>query len=388
MKICFVTGSRADYGLLQPLIKKFQHDRKFKTSLIVTGTHLSKKHGNTFKEIIKDGISSFHKIDLNINKDRPDDICNYIGTAVKLFSKKLSRIKPDLFIVLGDRYEIFSASTSALVCQIPICHLHGGELTRGAYDNAFRHSISKMANIHFVANKSYKNRLMRMGEKPSNIYNVGGFGVDLIKRSKLLNKRELEKKLSINFNKKNLLVTFHPVTLEKNTSKVQFLNLLKSLKKLKNTKIIFTETSSDIYGNIINKMIKNFVRSNSNFSYSFKSMGQLNYLSALQFVDAVVGNSSSGLLEAPSFKIATINIGDRQKDRLKASSVIDCLPNSRNIDLAIRKIYSTQFIERLKKTKNPYGAGGAVNKTFSIIKNRELKYSIKKTFYDNKKKCF
>ena len=382
MKICFVTGSRADYGLLQPLIKKFQFDQKFKTSLIITGTHLSKKHGTSLKEIINDKISSVHKIDLNINKDHPNDICNYIGLAVKLFSKIFLKIKPDLLILLGDRYEIFSASTSALVCQIPICHLHGGELTRGAYDNAFRHSISKMANIHFVANKSYKNRLIQMGEEPSNIYNVGGFGADLIKKTKLLNKRELEKKLKIKFNKKNLLVTFHPVTLEKNTSKVQFLNLLKSLKKLKNTNIIFTETSSDSYGDIINKMIKNFVKSKSNFSFRFKSMGQLNYLSILQFVDAVVGNSSSGLLEAPSFKIATINIGDRQTDRLKASSVIDCSPNSRNIDLAIRKIYSKQFIKRLKKTKNPYGSGGAVNKTFSVIKSRGLKYSIKKIFYD------
>lgn len=382
MKICFVTGSRADYGLLQPLIKKFQFDQKFKTSLIITGTHLSKKHGTSLKEIINDKISSVHKINLNINKDRPNDICNYIGLAVKLFSKIFLKIKPDLLILLGDRYEIFSASTSALVCQIPICHLHGGELTRGAYDNAFRHSISKMANIHFVANKLYKNRLIQMGEEPSNIYNVGGFGADLIKKTKLLNKRELEKKLKIKFNKKNLLVTFHPVTLEKNTSKVQFLNLLKSLKKLKNTNIIFTETSSDSYGDIINKMIKNFVKSKSNFSFRFKSMGQLNYLSILQFVDAVVGNSSSGLLEAPSFKIATINIGDRQTDRLKASSVIDCAPNSRNIDLAIRKIYSKQFIKRLKKTKNPYGSGGAVNKTFSVIKSRGFKYSIKKIFYD------
>ncbi len=382
MKICFVTGSRADYGLLQPLIKKFQSDKKFKTSLIVTGTHLSKKHGTTLREIIKDRISSVHKINLNINKDRPNDICNYIGLAVKLFSKTFLKIKPNLLILLGDRYEIFSASTSALVCQIPICHLHGGELTRGAYDNAFRHSISKMANIHFVANKSYKNRLIQMGEEPSNIYNVGGFGVDLIKKTKLLNKRELEKKLRINFNKKNLLVTFHPVTLEKNTSKVQFLNLIKSLKKLKNTNIIFTETSSDSYGDIINRMIKKFVKSNSDISFSFKSMGQLNYLSILQFVDAVVGNSSSGLLEVPSFNIATINIGDRQTDRLKASSVIDCAPKSKNIDQAIRKIYSKQFTKKLKKTKNPYGSGGAVNKTFSIIKTRGLKYSIKKIFYD------
>lgn len=384
MKICFVTGSRADYGLLQPLIKKFQYDRKFKTSLIVTGTHLSKTHGSTFKEIIKDRISSVHKINLNIKKDQPDDICNYIGSAVKLLSKKLLTIKPDLLIVLGDRYEIFSASTSALVCQIPICHLHGGELTRGAYDNAFRHSISKMAGLHFVASEVYKKRLIQMGEMPNNVYNVGGFGVDLIKKTVFLKKKILEKNLGINFKKKNILVTFHPVTLENNTSQSQFSNLLKSLQKLKNTQIIFTETNSDSYGNIINKMIKKFVKKHKNFSCSYKSMGQINYLSTLKFIDAVVGNSSSGLLEVPSFKIGTINIGDRQMDRLKATSVIDCDPKTKNIDQAIKKLYSKNFLKKLKKTKNPYGNGGATNKTFSIIRYKNLDNLIKKKFFDFK----
>jgi GDP/UDP-N,N'-diacetylbacillosamine 2-epimerase (hydrolysing) len=385
MKICFVTGSRADYGLLEPLIKKFQNLNNFKTNIIVTGSHLSKKHGLTINEIIKNRFSSIHKVNLKIKEDYPDDICNYIALAVKLISKKLLKIKPDLLVVLGDRYEIFSASTSALVHQIPICHLHGGELTRGAYDNAFRHSISKMANLHLVASKVYKQRLIQMGEMPNNVHIVGGFGVDLIKRYKLLKKKDLEKKLKIKFKKKNILVTFHPVTLEKNTSKLQFSNILKSLKKLKDTQIIFTETSLDSFGNVINTMIKNFVSKNKKISCRFKSMGQLNYLSTLQFVDAVVGNSSSGLLEAPSFKIGTINIGDRQTDRLKASSVIDCKPISKKIDLAIKKIYSKKFIKKLKKVKNPYGSGGAVNKTFSKIKNKNFRYLIKKNFYDFKK---
>ena len=385
MKVCFFTGSRADYGLLKPLIEKFQNRKQFKTDVIVSGSHLSQRHGFTIKEIIKDNIKVIHKIDLNIKGDHPHDISNYIGKTVKLVSKKLIRIKPDLFVVLGDRYEVFSATTSAFVNQIPICHLHGGELTRGAYDNAFRHAISKMANLHFVANKKYKQRLLQMGEMPENVYNVGGFGVDLIKRIKLLKKNELEKKLKIKFKKKNILVTFHPVTLEKNTSQTQFSNILKSLKKLKDTLIIFTETSSDSYGNIINKMIKNFVLRNKEFACSFKSMGQLNYLSSLQFVDSVIGNSSSGLLEAPSFKIGTINIGDRQTDRLKAISIIDCLPKSKEIDSAINKIYSKEFKKKLRKVKNPYGNGGAVNKTFSKIAKKNINFCTKKQFYDFKK---
>jgi len=382
MKICFVTGSRADYGLLKPLIKKFQNRKHFKTDIIVTGSHLSQKHGFTIKEIIKDKIKAIHKIDLSIKGDHPHDINSYIGKAIKLVSKKLIKIKPDLFVVLGDRYEVFSATTSAFVHQIPICHLHGGELTRGAYDNAFRHAISKMANLHFVANKKYKQRLIQMGEMPKNIFNVGGFGVDLIKKSKLLKKNELEKKLKIKFKKKNILVTFHPVTLEKNTSYTQFHNVLKSLKKLKDTLIIFTETSSDSYGNVINEMIKNFVSINKKFSCSFKSMGQLNYLSTLQFVDFVMGNSSSGLLEAPSFKIGTINIGDRQTDRLKAISVIDCLPKSKEINSAINKIYSKEFKKKIKGVKNPYGNGGAVDKTFSKIGKKNIEHNTKKKFYD------
>ena len=385
MKVCFFTGSRADYGLLKPLIEKFQNRKQFKTDVIVSGSHLSQRHGFTIKEIIKDNIKVIHKIDLSIKGDHPHDISSYIGKALKLVSKKLIKIKPDLLVVLGDRYEVFSATTSAFVHQIPICHLHGGELTRGAYDNAFRHAISKMANLHFVANKKYKQRLLQMGEMPENVFNVGGFGVDLIKSIKLLKKNELEKKLKIRFKKKNILVTFHPVTLEKNTSHVQFSNILKSLKKLKDTLIIFTETSSDSYGNIINKMIKNFVLRNKEFACSFKSMGQLNYLSSLQFVDSVIGNSSSGLLEAPSFKIGTINIGDRQTDRLKAISIIDCLPKSKEIDLAINKIYSKEFKKKLRRVKNPYGNGGAVNKTFSKIAKKNIKYSTKKKFYDFKK---
>ena len=366
MKICFVTGSRAEYGLLNPLMKLIKKDKKFSFQLFVTGMHLSKKFGNTYKEIIKDKFKIKSYLDLKIKNDKPHDICKSIALGVNLFSKKFEIFEPDLVVLLGDRYEIFAACTSALIHQIPVCHIHGGELTRGAFDDSMRHSISKMSHIHLVANKIYADRVKQMGENPKNIYVVGGFGVDVIKNIKFLNRTKLQKKIKFKFGKKNLLVTFHPVTLEKNTSKKHFSEILKTLDEIKDVKIIFTKTNSDTYGNVINKMIDAYVKKNKSRACSFNSMGQLNYLSTLKIVDGVVGNSSSGLSEAPALKVGTINIGDRQKDRLQASSVIDTKPIKTDIEKSIKMLYSQEFQEKIKKTKNPYGYGGAFLKSFSI----------------------
>ena len=363
-------------------MKFFKYDKKFKLQLIVTGSHLSKKHGLTYKEILKDKYKIDKKINLDLNNDKSEDNCKAMGTAIIEFSKAYKKLKPDIIVLLGDRYEIFSACSAAHVHQILVCHLHGGELTRGSMDDSFRHSITKMAHLHFVANKKYYKRVKQLGENPKNIYFVGGFGTDLIKKIKLFNKKKLEKELRIKFAKKNILVTYHPETIKGANTKNDFQKILNALKKLKNTKIIFTKANADKNGIIINSMIEKFVNNYNSKSYFFSSMGYKKYLSTLKYVDGVLGNSSSGLLEVPSFKKATINIGERQKDRLKAKSVIDVMPETSNIEHALKRIYSKKFKNILKKTFNLYGNGGSSDKTYNIIKNINLENYTKKKFFD------
>lgn len=381
MKICFVTGSRADYGLLSNLIKLFKSDKKSKVQIIVTGTHLSNYHGLTYRELINDNLEINKKVNLNIRKRKNEDISNEISLGIKEFSKSFKILKPDLIVILGDRYEIFSASCSAFINQIPICHLHGGELTRGSIDDTFRHAITKMSQFHFVSNKKYAKRVMQLGEDPKKIFVVGGFGVDLINNINLLNKKTLEKKLNINFGKKNFLVTYHPETNVGANNRKNFTEILNALKKFKSTNIIFTRANADKEGKIINSMIDSFVKQNKKNRHVFKSMGYKNYLSTLKYIDLNIGNSSSGLLEVPTFKKFTINVGDRQKDRLKALSVIDVEPNSNLIIKIIKKLYNKKIT---KKLVNPYGKGGASKKTFKIIKKLNLKNCITNQFFDLK----
>ena len=255
-------------------------------------------------------------------------------------------------------------------------------MTRGSIDDSIRHSITKMSHLHLVANKQYLKRVAQLGENPKNIYCVGGFGVDLINKTKLLKKKQIEEELNFKFGKKNLLVTFHPETVGKNLTKEIFNEILKALNHFKEINIIFTQNNPDIYSRLISKMIKKFVKQNKKRCCFLKSMGYVNYLSTLKNVDGVIGNSSSGLLEAPSLKVGTVNIGDRQKDRLKASSVIDCKPNKNQIIRSINKLYSTKFMKKVKKTRNPYGQGGAIEKSYNIIKNLNFKNLTKKKFYN------
>ena len=273
----------------------------------------------------------------------------------------IKKLKPNYIVVLGDRFEIFSASTAALIHNIPIIHLHGGELTESLIDDAFRHSITKMSTYHFVANKAYHTRVRQLGENPNNIFNVGGMGVDSIKKTNLLNKKDIEKKLKFKFLLKNLLVTYHPETLSKKETKKGIESLLKSLKNLKNTRLIFTASNADTYGDYINKKIKTFVKNNKN-AHFFYSLGSVNYYSCLKYIDAVIGNSSSGIAEVPTFKKFTINIGNRQKGRLKAKSILDCSTNVSDIKKCLKLIYLPQFNKILTKTINPYGTGNATNK--------------------------
>ena len=381
-KICVVTGTRAEYGLLYWLMKDIKKDPTLELQIIATGMHCSPEFGLTYYIIEKDGFRINKKIEMIVSADTPQSISKSTGLGLIGFADAYVDLKPDIIVVVGDRYELLAASTAAIFARIPIAHIHGGETTEGAFDEAIRHSITKMAWWHFVAADVYKKRVIQLGEDPSRVLMVGGLGVDGIKKSKLLSKQELEKKLKFKFNKKNLLVTFHPVTLENNTSQEHFKNVLASLNKLKNTNIIFSFTNSDTNGRIINSMINKFVNDNLKNSIAFKSMGQINYLSTLQFVDGVIGNSSSGLLEAPTFKIGTINIGDRQKGRLKAESIIDCEPTIGSINQAIKTIYSKDFKNILSAVNNPYGEGNATEKIIEILRDTIIPKEIKKEFYD------
>ncbi len=382
-KICVVTGTRAEYGLLYWLMKEIEEDNNLELQLIVTGMHLSPEFGLTYKEIEKD-FKIDKKIEMLLSSDTSIGISKSMGLAQISFAEAYQELEPDIVVVLGDRYEIFSAVSSAMIARIPIAHLHGGEATEGLIDESIRHSITKMSHIHFTASQEYKNRVIQLGEQPDKVFNVGGLGIDNIKRLKLLSKKEFEKSINFKLNKKNILVTFHPVTLESSTAKEQFQHLLDAIDILEDTNIIFTKANSDTDGRIINSMIDMYVKENSQKSVCFTSLGQLRYLSALQYVDAMVGNSSSGLAEAPSFKIGTINIGDRQKGRIMADSVINCKSDRESILKAFKKLYSKVFQEELKTSINPYGDGGASKKIKAVIQDINLEGILKKSFFDIK----
>ena len=382
-KICVVTGTRAEYGLLYWLLKEIEADKELQLQLIVTGMHLSPEFGLTYKEIEKE-FKIDKKIEMLLSSDTSIGISKSMGLAQISFAEAYEELKSNIVVVLGDRYEIFSATSAAMIARIPIAHLHGGETTEGAFDESIRHSITKMSHLHFTATQEYKNRVIQLGEHPSKVFNVGGMGIENIKRLKLLNKEEFEKSIEFKLNKKNILVTFHPVTLENSTAKEQFQELLDAIDELEDTNIIFTKANSDTNGRIINQMIDEYVAKNYHKSIGFISLGQQRYLSALQYVDAVVGNSSSGLLEAPSFKIGTINIGDRQKGRIKAKSAINSEVNKTSILKSFSKLYSKAFQDLIEESKNPYGDGIASRKIIEIIKNEDLRNILKKSFYDLK----
>jgi len=382
-KVCIVSGTRADYGLLRKLISLLNDSDKYELQFIVTGAHLSKKFGETYKEIEKDGFTINYKIDLHLSNDTPIGIGKSTSIGVIGFGEAFETLKPDLLIVLGDRYEILAAVISAMFARIPIAHLHGGELTEGAIDDGIRHSITKLSHTHFVSTEEYRNRVIQLGEDPNKVFNVGGLGVDSIKSEKLLSRSDLEKVLNIKFSKKNLLITFHPVTLEKDSSSDQVSELLNALMELNDTTLIFTMPNADLGNNVIFNLIKYFV-DNHEHAYSFNSLGQQNYFSCISHVDAVVGNSSSGILEVPTFKKGTINIGDRQKGRVQAKSVINCSPTKSDIQRAIDYLYSNQFQNSLAKVKNPYGDGGASKRIINILNKINFEKVIKKEFFDLK----
>jgi len=379
--IAIVTGTRAEYGLLKPLIKALHDDDTFNMQLLVTGMHLSENFGNTINEIETDGFPITAKIDSHLEGDSAVSVSNSIAETTRGFAKVLAELTPDLMMVLGDRSEIFATTTAATVQGIPIAHIHGGETTEGAYDEAFRHAITKMSHWHFTSTEVYRKRVIQLGEQPERTFNVGAIGIDSIANLELMTKSEFESSINFKLNKLNVLITFHPVTLENNTSEAQFNDLLSALDELKDVTLIFTKPNSDKDGTIISNQINTYVANHSEKAIAFTSLGQKRYLSALQYMDVVIGNSSSGIIEVPLFKIPTINIGDRQKGRLMPKSVINCLPIATEISKALKIALSSEFLESISNLKSDYGNGTATNQIMAILKSKPLP-NIKKSFFD------
>jgi len=380
-KICVITGSRAEYGLLRWIMQGIKDDPDLTLQIIATGMHLSPEFGLTYQVIEQDGFQIDRKVEMLASSDTPVGIAKSMGLGLIGFADALSELQPGLIVVLGDRFEIFAAVSAALVARIPVAHMHGGETTEGAFDEALRHSITKMSHLHFVAAEAYRQRVIQLGEQPDRVFLVGGLGIDNIKCLQLLDRAALEASLDFKLGPRNLLITFHPVTLETATAENQMAELLTALELLKDTQLIFTLPNADTDGRTLIKMVEKFVAQHSNAS-AYTSLGQLRYLSSIAQVDGVVGNSSSGVTEVPSFKKGTINIGDRQRGRLQAESVINCEPTSRSIATALELLYSTDFQVSLHKVTNPYGEGGASEKVVSILKNPAITGIVKKSFYD------
>ncbi len=381
-KICVVTGSRADYGLLYWLMREIESIDNLKLQIVVTGMHLSPEFGLTFNQIEQDGFIIDYKVEMLLSSDSGIGISKSMGLGMIGFADAFEGLKPDLLVLLGDRFEIFSAASVATILKIPIAHLHGGETTEGAFDESFRHSITKMSHLHFVSMLDYRHRVIQLGEYPDRVFNVGAIGIDNIKRLSLLSRKDTEESIGFSLGKRNLLITFHPATLEKSTSKEQFSNLLGALEELEKTNLFFTKTNADTDSRVINKMIDKYVKNHSDKAIAYTSLGQLRYLSVMKHMDGIVGNSSSGLLEAPSFKIGTVNIGDRQRGRIRSESVVDCDSSMESILSSIRKIYSHSFKEKLISIENPYGNGDTSTKIAKIISNYPLENILKKSFYN------
>lgn len=380
-KTAIVTGTRAEYGLLKPLIREINNNDNFELQLVVTAMHLSPEFGKTIDEIVQDGFQIDKKIECLLSSDSAVGIAKSIGLANIGFADVFEDLKPEIIILLGDRTEILAAATTAMVFSIPIVHIHGGETTEGAYDEGIRHAITKMSHIHFASTEAYKNRIIQLGEHPSTVFNVGAIGLDSIKKLKLLNKDEFELSIHKKLLKHTILITYHPVTNENGTASQQFQQILNVLESLKDTLLIFTHANSDKEGRVINQMISEYTRLNSGKACEFKSLGQLRYLSALQYIDVVIGNSSSGIIEVPYFKIPTINIGDRQKGRIAPESVIHVENDEILIGKALQIAFSSDFRLKCQTMKQLYGDGVSTKKMVSILSSFG-EINLKKTFFD------
>ena len=384
-KVCVVTGTRAEYGLLKPVIDKIHCAEDLELQLVATGMHLSPEFGLTYKEIEADGYPVTDKVEMLLSSDTGVGITKSMAVALMGFGECFERLKPDIVIILGDRYEMLMVASAAMVAKIPIAHIHGGEITEGAMDDAIRHSLTKMSHIHFATTQEYRHRIIQLGENPDTVFHVGSLGVENIREEKLMNKAEFEESIGFSVDDNTIIVTYHPVTLENIPSKVQFEKLLTVIENNVNLRVIFTKANSDTDGRIINQMIDEFAKKYSDRCVAFTSLGRVRYLSALQFCTAVVGNSSSGIIEAPSFHIPTVNIGNRQQGRLCADTVISCGYEVEDIENAIDIAFSKEFRNKLPDMTNPYEKENTSEQIVQKIRELLLKeQGVKKHFYDVK----
>lgn len=379
-RVAFCSGTRAEYGLLKPLIEQFQKDPSVEAGLFVTGMHLSKEYGGTIDILVKDEMPIWDTVDILLSSNTKTSVLTSMGLALLGFSKALEKSKPDILVLLGDRFETFCAAAAAVVLNIPIAHIHGGEITEGAIDDAFRHAITKMSYLHFASTEEYRKRIIQMGEEPNRVFNVGSLGVENIKKLQLFNRRELQEELNIDLSKPYCVCTFHPETLEPDDTVDHLVHVLEALDEVKSLNIVFTSANADTKGNEFNRIIQEFVQLHQKSSRFVYSLGQLKYFSLLKYAQFVIGNSSSGIIEAPSLNIATINVGNRQRGRIRAASVIDCDPSVSSIHDAINSVLSIGGGLQLN-SKNPYDRDSTSE---NIYKNiiQQLPINSVKHFYD------
>jgi len=381
-KICFYTSARAEYGLLRGVIQEVQATETLQLQILASGMHLSSEFGMTIQEIRSDGYEPDEAIEIFLSSDTSSAICKSMGLAMIGYGEALQRLKPDMVLVLGDRFETFCMAAASQVCRVPLAHIHGGERTEGAIDEAFRHSITKMSHLHFASCETYRQRIIQLGEDPNTVFNVGSLGVENIRRISSMERSVLGESIGFNLERPYFLVTFHPVTLERDTSKGQFQALLNALDAFPEYKVIFTKANADMGGRVINRLIDEYVGRQRERCFAVTSLGAHRYLSAMKYAAVVIGNSSSGIIEAPSFKIPTVNIGDRQKGRVRAGSVIDCEPAVASIKVSICKSVSPEFKQSLKNIENPYEQSGTACKIVSTIAACEPAGLLKKIFYN------
>jgi UDP-hydrolysing UDP-N-acetyl-D-glucosamine 2-epimerase len=379
-KIAIITATRAEYGLLRPLIELVNNDPELELQLFVTGAHLSPNQANTWQQIEADGFPITKKIEILLASDSPVAVSKAMGLAQISFAEAFEELKPDVVVILGDRYEMLAIASSALMFNIPIAHLHGGELTYGAIDDAIRHAITKMSNLHVTSTDDYRKRVIQMGEHPETVFNTGAIGLDSINNLPLMDNSELENALGQKLKKQNFIITYHPETKSNVPIKQQMDELLFALDDFEDTFLLFTGANADAQGNRINTILKGYADSHPEKALFVSSLGQIRYLSCLKHFNMVVGNSSSGIIEAPSFKIPVVNIGNRQQGRIMADNIINCNTNKDEIKQAIEKGLSKTFSKRIENLKSPYGEGNVAPQILNILKTHDI--NEKKTFHD------
>lgn len=382
-KICVFTGTRADYGIMSRLVHLIDKDPDLQLQIIATNMHLSPEFGMTYKEIENDGFKIDKKVEMMLSSDTATGTVKSMGLALIGFADALEDLKPDLAVILGDRYEMLAAAEACLINKVPIAHIAGGAISEGAYDDAIRHSITKMSHLHFTETDEYRKRVIQLGEHPDRVWSTGALGVNNIRNEQIMPLSELESSLDFHLGEKFLLITFHPVTMENATAAEQCENLLTALREVnREYQLLFTLPNSDTDGRVIIQKIKDYVSKNSDRAFAITSLGKRRYYSALKYTTAVIGNSSSGLVEAPSFHIPTLNIGNRQQGRTRGESVIDVVATYEGIREGLNKALSTDFMNRAKKSNNPYEKENTLLAIFNTIKTYPLEGLIKKHFYD------